>query len=80
MATSRFSLLLALSAAALVAQPADRYPVDWKKAATHLKQILEHEGIPCQLFALGNTNATVACRVRWSLVWPGVAGGCGGLQ
>ncbi len=31
MATFRSSLLLAFSAAALFAQPADRYPVDWAK-------------------------------------------------
>jgi acetylornithine deacetylase/succinyl-diaminopimelate desuccinylase-like protein len=66
MATSRFSLLLALSAAALVAQPADRYPVDWKKAATHLKQILEHEGIPCQLFALEPDRANLIARLKGS--------------
>jgi acetylornithine deacetylase/succinyl-diaminopimelate desuccinylase-like protein len=92
MATSRFSLLLALSAAALVAQPPDRYPVDWKnltpeilarftellqidtsnppgnetKAATHLKQILEKEGIPCQLFALEPDRANLIARLKGS--------------
>jgi len=92
MATFRSSLLLAFSAAALFAQPADRYPVDWTKltpeilerftgllridtsnppgnetaAATHLRQILEKEGIPCQLLALEPERANLVARLKGS--------------
>ncbi len=92
MGTSRFSLLLALSAATLYAQPPDRYAVDWKKltpeilerftellridtsnppgnetkAATYLKEVLEKEGIACQLFALEPDRANLVARLKGS--------------
>jgi acetylornithine deacetylase/succinyl-diaminopimelate desuccinylase-like protein len=86
------AVLCVISTTGLVAQPADRYPVDWKKltpeildrftgllridtsnppgnetkAATYLKQILEKEGIPCQLFALEPDRANLIARLKGS--------------
>src|SRR5437899_5092311 len=83
-------LILALSPALLLAQPAGRYEVDWRaaapeilerytgllridtsnppggetKAAVYLKQILEKEGIPCQLLALEPDRANLVARLK----------------
>jgi hypothetical protein len=39
-------------------------PGNETKAATHLKQILEKEGLPCQLFALEPDRANLVARLK----------------